>query len=552
MQEEPFKGIESNELKVFMGRQWSDYSKPLSTGFRALTIFVLALGIALRFVNLDQKIYWLDETFTSLHVSGYSDAEVVRRIRGGQIIRNRDFLRYQIPNAEKKVGDTVQRISMTAPELPPIYFVLARIWQQGLGSSVAVIRSFSAVLSLFAFPCIYWLCWELWRSPLTGWTAVMLVATSPLHLETAQEARPYTLLVVIILACHAALLRARRMQTATSWGLYAGIVGMGLYTHLLFGLVLLAHGLYIGFTEHWRWRPQFRAYAVASCLGIGTFIPWIVFALSHVSHRPEDFTPKYLSGLNLVVYWIKGWVRGLSLIFVDFNLNEHSALAQLIPFLIVLLLLLLLIAYAAWAVWRSESKSTRLFLGLAIVIPALAVVLANVLTDSIQSVTARYWWPTYLGIQLLMARFFVTHAIAVPSKVLLRKLWRTAFGSLLCIGILSCIAFSQSQFWWNKTDDRQIYRSAQLINAAQQPLAQQPLVISDAFFIDFFPLSHQLNPDVALQLWTKSDIPQFDSQNKASQNQTVFLYRPSTVLLKAAEKRHPFKIARDLWRCTSN
>jgi uncharacterized membrane protein len=551
MQEEPFKDIESNELKVFMGRQWSDYSKPLSTGFRALTIFVLALGIALRFVNLDRKIYWLDETFTSLHISGYSDAEVVHRTGDGRVIRNRDFMRYQMPNAEKGVGDTVQRISTTAPELPPLYFVLARMWQQGLGSSIAVIRSFSAVLSLLAFPCIYWLCWELWRSPLTGWTAVMLVAISPLHLETAQEARPYTLLVLTILACHAALLRARRMQTATSWVLYAGIIGMGLYTHLLFGLVLLAHGLYIGFAEHWRWRPQFRAYAIASCLGIGTFIPWVVFALSHVSHRPEDFTPKYLSGLNLVVYWIKGWVRGLSLVFVDFNLNEHSARIDLIPFLIVLVLLLLLIAYAAWAVWRSESKPTRLFLGLAIAVPALAVVLANVLTDSIQSVTARYWWSAYLGIQLLIARFFATHALAAPSDFPFRKLWRTAFASLLCIGILSCIVFSQSQFWWNKTDDRQIYQSARIINAAQQPL-----VVSDTFFADLFPLSHRLNPDVALQLWARSDIPQSESQfgpqNEITRSKTVFLYRPSAALLKAAEKRHPLKIARDLWRCTSN
>jgi uncharacterized membrane protein len=113
-----------------MGRQWSDYSKPLSTGFRVLAIFALFLGMTLRFVHLDQKIYWLDETFTSLHLFGYSDAEVIRQIGDGKF---------------------------------------------------------------------NWLRWELWRSPLTGWTAVMLVAVSPLHLATAQEARPYALLIVMIL-----------------------------------------------------------------------------------------------------------------------------------------------------------------------------------------------------------------------------------------------------------------------------------------------------------------------------------------------------------------
>jgi uncharacterized membrane protein len=530
-----------------MGRQGSNDAKPLSTGFRVLVVFALVLGITLRFVHLDQKIYWLDETFTALHISGYSDAEIIDQTGGGKVIRNQDFLRYQMPSSAKGVGDTVQRISTTAPELPPLYFVLARMWQQGLGHSITVIRSFSAILSLVAFPCIYWLCWELWQSPLTGWTAVMLVAISPLHLETAQEARPYTLLVVTILACHAALLRARRLQTRMSWGFYAGIVATGLYTHLLFGLVLIVHGLYVGFIEHWRWRPQLRAYVAASCLGIGIFLPWVIFALGNVSHRPEDFTPKYLSGINLVSYWIKGWVRGLSLIFIDLNLNEQSARIQLIPFLIVLLLLLLLIAYAACTVWRSESKPIRLFLGLAIAVPALAVVLANVLTDSIQSVTARYWWPTYLGIQLLMARFFVTHGLAVPLKFPLRKLWRITFGGLLCAGVLSCITYSQSQFWWNRTDDHQIYQSAQIINAAQQPL-----VMSNAFFVDIFPLSHRLNPDIALQLWAESDIPQLEPQNENAQNKTVFLYRPSAALLKAAEKRHPIAITRDLWRFTRN
>jgi uncharacterized membrane protein len=525
-----------------MGRQWSNYSEPFSTGFRILTIFVLILGIALRFIHLDQKIYWLDEAFTSLHLSGYSDAEIIHRTGNGQVIRNQDFLRYQMPSPAKGIDDTIQRIARTAPELPPLYFVLARAWQQGLGHSIAIIRSFSAVLSLLTFPCIYWLCWELWRSPLTGWTAIMLVAISPFHLETAQEARPYILLILIILACHAALLRARRMQTRSGWVLYASLIATGLYTHLLFGLVLIVHGLYVGITERWRWRSQIKNYIAASCLGVGIFVPWIALALKNIPHAQPSISPENTFSLHLVGHWIKGWVRGLSLIFVDLNLNESSGWPKLIPFSIFLLLLLLLIAYAGYAMWRSESQPVRLFLGLAIAVPALAIVLTNLFTNSIQSTTARYWWPTYLGIQILMARFFVTHAIAVPSKDPLRQLWRTVLVGLLSASVLSCFTFSQSQFWWNKTDDRQIYRSAQIINAAQRPL-----VVSDAFFVDIFPLSHRLRPDVDLQLWAEPNIPQIEAQDK-----TVFLYRPSAVLLKAAEKRSPLAIASGLWRCTSN
>jgi uncharacterized membrane protein len=525
-----------------MGHPHSTDSKQLSAKFRGLVVFLLVLGIPLRFVHLDQKIYWLDETFTSLHLSGYSDSEVRHQTEDGRIIRNQDFLKYQTSSAAKGMGDMVQRISMTAPELPPLYFGLARLWQQGLGQSVAVIRGFSAILSLLTFPCIYWLCWELWRSPVTGWTAVTLVALSPLHLETAQEARPYTLLILMILSCHAALLRARRSQTRLSWAVYAALIATGLYTHLIFGLVLIVHGLYMGFTERWRWQPQIKAYLTASCLGIAAFLPWVILALKNLPHGQQGLSPVNLSGINLIGHWLKGWVRGISLVFVDLNLNENSGRLELILFSIILLLLLWLILYAGYTVWHSESQPVRIFLGLAIAVPALVIILTNVLTDSIQSTTARYWWPTYLGMQLLMARFFVTHAIAVPSKFPRKKRWRAAFGSVLGIGALSCIVFSQSQFWWNKTDDHQIYQSAQIINAAQQPL-----VVSDSFFVEIFPLSHRLNPDVALQLWAEPNVPQIKAQAK-----TVFLYRPSDALIKAAEKRYPILVSRNLWRCTRN
>jgi uncharacterized membrane protein len=527
-------------VTVTMQRPWSGYAEQLSTGFRALVAFFLILGITLRFVHLDQKIYWLDEAFTSLHISGYSDAEVMLQAGDGKAMRNQDFLRYQAPSPVKGIGDTVQRIAQSAPELPPLYFVLARLWQQGFGPSITAIRSFSALLSILAFPCIYWLCWELWRSPLTGWVAVMLVAISPLHLETAQEARPYSLLIFIALASHAALLRARRIQTRSGWMLYSSLMAMGFYTHLLFGLVLLVHGLYMGFVEHWHWRSPLRAYLAASCVALGAFLPWVFLALKYLPRNQPALSPEHPSGIHLVGYWIKGWVRGLSLVFVDFNLNENNERIQLISFSIILLVLLTLIAYAGCRVWRSESNQTRFFWGLAIAVPALAIILINILTDSIQSTTARYWWPTYLGIQLLIARFFVTHAIAISPEFPGRKLWRTTFTGLLSMGILSCLVFSQSQFWWNKTGDRQIYQSAQIINAAQQPL-----VVSDAFFVGIFPLSHLLKPDVTLQLSTEPNIPPISAQNK-----TVFLYRPSVALLQSAAQRHPIPLTSLLWRCS--
>lgn len=43
--------------------------------FRFFIILLLVLGVFFRFVNLDRKVYWYDETATSLRISGYTWAE---------------------------------------------------------------------------------------------------------------------------------------------------------------------------------------------------------------------------------------------------------------------------------------------------------------------------------------------------------------------------------------------------------------------------------------------------------------------------------------------
>lgn len=527
-----------------MGQSLRAHLRDQLNRLRMLALFLLAFGIVLRFVHLGQKVYWLDECFTSLHLSGYTDEAVRLQAVQGKVIQNQDFLRYQFPG-EKTVGDTIERIALGAPELPPFYFVLARWWQQCFGNSVTVIRGFSAVVSLLTFPCLYWLCWELWQSPLTGWMAVALVAVSPFHLEMAQEARPYSVLIVLVLACHSALLRARRRKTKASWFFYAGSVVLGLYAHLLFSSVLVVHALYMCSTERRR-RRRYLPYVASTCLGILLYLPWAVLALPNVPESQLDPPPNPPTDFNLVIFWIKGWVRGLSLIFVDFDLNDRSEWLKLVPFMIVLLLLMVLLLYGSYRIWRDESEQVRLFLGLSVIVPALALIVPNLLTGEVQSVTARYWWPAYLGIQVGMARFFVTRITARSSfatnSFSTPRLWQLALAGVLTVGGLSCLTFSASPFWWSKTDDRLIAQSAQVINAAQQPL-----VVSDAFFVRLFPLSHLLKSDVALQFFVAPNLRPIQGQGK-----TVFLYKPSSHLLQAAEKISPaVSVTQELWRWES-
>jgi len=112
-------------------------------------------AIFFRFVNLDRKMYWIDEAYTSWRISGYTEAELIQQVSNGQPITVKELAKFQHINSEKSVSGTIQGLAVAEPQLPPLYFVLARFWVQCFGASVAVTRSLSAVFSLLSLPCLY-------------------------------------------------------------------------------------------------------------------------------------------------------------------------------------------------------------------------------------------------------------------------------------------------------------------------------------------------------------------------------------------------------------
>ncbi len=70
------------------------------TWLRFLVIIVLVMGVFFRCVNLDRKIYWYDESFTSLRVSGYKEAELIQQASDRRILSIEDIQKFQRVNAE--------------------------------------------------------------------------------------------------------------------------------------------------------------------------------------------------------------------------------------------------------------------------------------------------------------------------------------------------------------------------------------------------------------------------------------------------------------------
>ncbi|HSF72583.1 MAG TPA: glycosyltransferase family 39 protein [Microcoleus sp.] len=513
---------------------------PISLKF--LIVVILITGIFFRFTNLDRKVYSFDESITSLRISGYTWTEMVQQDFQGKTISIADLLgKYQQINPEKTWLDTVKGLATEEPQLSPLYFIFARFWVQLFGPQVAVVRSLSAWISLLVFPSIYWLCWELFRSASVGWMAVTIVAVSPFHVLYAQEARPYIMFAVLVLLSNAILLRAIALQNspATSklskavWSIYAIALTLGLYSSLLFFLVVFAHGIYVIFIETWRFSKKLIAYLLASAAATILFTPWIWILLYNAPKIEATvglprISLSFLSSLKPLIlitsrmfidtHWAGGVVKLCS-----------SGIATNLIRLIVVSVLLLAIAHSIYSLCHSTPKRVWLFVLTGIGITAIVLI-------AVRGVADRYLVPYILAIQIAVAYLF-TAKISVATNPRQQKLWQLGLIALISSGIVSGAVSSHSQLWWNKYPSSTKYN---LQVAAIVNQAKKPLVITHGgnnITGKILSVSYLLKPQVQLLLAVKPQqvkIPDGFSD--------VFLYRATEALQFELEKVQKYKI----------
>ncbi|MBH8551021.1 glycosyltransferase family 39 protein [Nostocaceae cyanobacterium CENA357] len=498
--------------------------------FRFLIIVLLVLGIYFRFVNLEKKVYWHDEAHTSLRISGYTKTEFVQQVFNGQVINVDTIQNYQRPHPETGVISTINSLAVDEAQHTPLYYVIVRLWVQLFGNSVAAARSLSAIISLLAFPCIYWLCLELFESPITAWMSIALLAVSPLHVLYAQEARQFSLWIVTILLESAVLLRAIRLRKKRLWGIYGVTVALGLYTFLFSGLVAIAHGIYVIAIERLRFTKTVKAYLSATSLGFLAFAPWIVTIINNLSQ--VDRTTSSAQTRQSISSLVSNWVTNIGGLFADFWRYEPFFPDFNLPILrwgrFLVPLLLFLVIYAFLFLYRRTAPRVWLFVFTLSGFTALALILPDVIMGGQLSTRARYVMPCYVGIQLAVAYLLATQIIA--AKLIVHKFWQLIIVIVISIGLLSCAISSQAETWWSKGSHANP-EVARIINKTNNPL-----VISSNSSLnigDLMSLSHLLNKNVKLQLVIEPKTP-----NIPNNFSHVFLFNPSQKFKSKIEEKY--------------
>ena len=182
---------------------------------RATWIPVLALtalGAVLRFATLDAQSFWLDELVTvSLLDRGFGD-----------------------------MLDGVRASEAT----PYLYYMLAWPWVHGFGLGEVGLRSFSALVGSLAVPVSYaagaMLC-----SRRVGVLGAALVAVHPFLVWYSQEARSYSLLVLLGACTVLFLGRALRAPRRADLGLWAVASSLAIATHYFAVLLVAAEAAWL-------------------------------------------------------------------------------------------------------------------------------------------------------------------------------------------------------------------------------------------------------------------------------------------------------------------
>ena len=290
----------------------------LKNWFIILLVITIVIGTSFRFINNDvsNKVYWRDEVLTSFDIAGYTLPQAFQKVYDGKIRNPLELQAYQRLNSETSVQDTLDALIVNeASQHTPLYFILGRFWVNFFGSLPIKIRYFSAIISLLALPCIYWLCIELFASKLAGMIVMALTAVSLFHLYYAQEAREYSLWIVTTLLSSVLFLRAKRINTLPSWSFYTLSIALGLYSYPFTGFVVIGHGIYLAIIEKFRLTKALKAYLAAALLGLLSFSPWLWIMANNISQiRQMSSWAVTKFPLNSL---IKIWLSNVSFVFVN-------------------------------------------------------------------------------------------------------------------------------------------------------------------------------------------------------------------------------------------
>jgi uncharacterized membrane protein len=539
---------------------------------------LLVLGTLFRAIYLDRPVYWVDEVATSMRVSGYTLDEVTHQLATGLPLNVTDLLEFQDIRSDRPWTNFLYALTQS-PEHAPLYFVLVRLWVEVFGCSVTAMRSLSVVFSLLSLPAIYGFCRDLFqanqfdpllertlkgfqggnafslsrikyqplrlirgwfkrrkvraltriflsmegrrfetRGILVGWSAMGLLSISPFFIAYAQEARPYSLWVLLLLLLNWFLWRSLQFNRRWLWFSYTLCAIASLYTSFLTLLVILGQGVSVIFF----YPKRRRTYSIATGIALLAFLPWCCVAIAYWQTLQDNTTWMRVA----MPLWalLAVWFYSLAVLF--FDVPVAAGMPVVMGFQVILAIAAVgLIGYATYCLVRQTPRSVGLFLLMGAISTPLILLSIDLIGNGQAAATSRYLMPTQLGALIAVAYLLSTRIFSAWRR------WRIIAVTLLSVSLISCAIGIKHTSDYQKS--RNLSNPA-IIDILKQ--ADSPTLIAAADQIqDLISLSYQLDSEVRIYILPNLELTEDWLKNTIHIDRPTFWFNPSQSIRAAIE-----------------
>jgi 4-amino-4-deoxy-L-arabinose transferase-like glycosyltransferase len=163
------------------------------------------------------------------------------------------------------------------PEQHPLYYLVLRTWLP-LGTSEVMLRFPSAIFAVATLWVFYLLAERLFDGGVARIAAVLLTL-SPFYLYYGQEARMYTMMGFLAVLASLLMVIWLERGSARTLTAYLAIAVLGVYTHLFFFFLLLAHWAFI-LVHGTGWVRRARILTGGYALVGLAYLPWAYLILA--------------------------------------------------------------------------------------------------------------------------------------------------------------------------------------------------------------------------------------------------------------------------------
>jgi len=191
----------------------------------------------------------------------------------------------------------------------PLYHIILHFWQGIFDNSIISARYLSLLLSIISIPFVYILASKIYTPQIALMTTILFIL-SPFINWYANEARMYSLLLLLAVLNSIFFIDILKQDKNKSWIGFVLTAILGIYTHYFYWLFLLSNALFY-ITNYRKFQKNLLSkFIISSVIIIISILPWIYYVISlgaAANTKPRLQSPTSIDFFNIFSQYIFGF-----------------------------------------------------------------------------------------------------------------------------------------------------------------------------------------------------------------------------------------------------